>query len=58
MTHGTFSVPIPTNEPVRSYAPGSPERASLEREVARQAKLQVDVPLLIGGQEVRTGNTA
>ena len=57
MTHGNFTVPLPVNEPVRSYAPGSPERASLETELERQAATQVDVPLYINGQEVRTGNT-
>ena len=58
MTHGTFNVPVPTNEPVRGYAPGSPERASLEAELDRQAGEQLDVPLFIGGKEIRTGNTA
>jgi 1-pyrroline-5-carboxylate dehydrogenase len=58
MTHGTFQTPVPTNEPVRGYAPGSPERASIEAELARQAAETVEVPLIIGGEEVRTGNTA
>ena len=57
MTHGNFRVPEPVNEPVRSYAPGSPERASIELELQRQASLELDVPLYIGGKEVRTGNT-
>ncbi|MDF1800153.1 MAG: L-glutamate gamma-semialdehyde dehydrogenase [Planctomycetota bacterium] len=57
MTHGKFNVPLPVNEPVRSYAPGSPERASIEAELERQANTQVDVPLYINGKEVRTGNT-
>ncbi|MDE0896687.1 MAG: aldehyde dehydrogenase family protein, partial [Planctomycetota bacterium] len=57
MTHGNFRVPTPINEPVRSYAPGSPERASIEIELKRQASIELDVPLLIGGKEVRTGDT-
>ena len=57
MTHGAFRVPVPANEPVRSYAPGSPERASLEAELARQAAEEVEVPLVIGGEEVHTGTT-
>ena len=57
MTHGSFKVPTPINEPVKSYAPGSPERASIEAELERQAGLELDVPLYINGQEVRTGNT-
>jgi 1-pyrroline-5-carboxylate dehydrogenase len=57
MTHGTFSVPTPINEPVKSYAPGSPERASIEAELKRQSELELDVPLYINGQEIRTGTT-
>ena len=37
MTAGLFKVPTPHNEPIKSYAPGSPERATLEKELARQA---------------------
>jgi len=51
------NIPTPVNEPVYSYAPGSPERAALKAELARQTALQVDIPLLIGGKEVRTGHT-
>lgn len=58
MTHGNFNVPPPVNEPVRSYAPGSPERASIEAELKRQSNIELDVPLLIGGEEIRTGDTA
>ena len=49
--------PRPVNEPVRSYAPNSPERASLERELARQAAEVVEVPCVIGGMDVYTGRT-
>ncbi len=58
MTHGVFTIPRPENEPVRSYAPGTPERASLKVELERQASEQLEVPLVIGGEEIRTGNTA
>ncbi|MCA8981150.1 MAG: L-glutamate gamma-semialdehyde dehydrogenase [Planctomycetes bacterium] len=57
MTHGVFQVPTPVNEPVRGYLPQSAERASLERELAAQAATQIEVPLIIGGKEVRTGDT-
>lgn len=50
-------VPLPVNEPVLAYAPGSPERAQLLRELERQASEVVDIPLFIGGEEVRTGDT-
>jgi 1-pyrroline-5-carboxylate dehydrogenase len=52
-----FQLPKPVNEPVLSYAPGSPERANLKKALA-EAKAQVrDIPMIIGGQEVRTGKT-
>ena len=57
MSYGTFQSPAPTNEPVRPYAPGSPEKASLKRELERQAAETVEIPLVIGGEEVRTGDT-
>ncbi len=58
MSHGVFHTPIPSNEPVRDYAPGSPERDSLKTTLTALSSEQVEVPLLIGGEEVRTGNTA
>jgi 1-pyrroline-5-carboxylate dehydrogenase len=57
MTHGEFNVPVPVNEPVRAYAPGSKERANIEAELDRQASQVVEIPVLVGGEEVRTGNT-
>jgi 1-pyrroline-5-carboxylate dehydrogenase len=53
---GTFSVPPPVNEPVLGYAPGSPERAALEAELARQARDTVEIPCVVGGREVYTGD--
>ncbi len=57
MTHGIFQVPTPHNETVRGFAPGSPERASLTTALNAMAQETVEVPLIIGGEEVRTGNT-
>lgn len=57
MSLGIFQVPEPVNEPVRLYAPGSAERASLKAELDRQAGLQVEAPLVIGGERVTTGDT-
>jgi 1-pyrroline-5-carboxylate dehydrogenase len=57
MTHGAFRVPPPVNEPVRSYGPGSPEKARLKAELTRQRSASVDIPLVIGGEEIRTGDT-
>ncbi len=56
MTHGIFRVPHPVNEPVRGYAPGSPERAHLVERLDDMAGEVVEIPLLIGGAEVRTGD--
>ncbi|MGE0551989.1 MAG: L-glutamate gamma-semialdehyde dehydrogenase [Gemmatimonadales bacterium] len=51
------NIPTPINEPILSYAPGTAERAALKAELARQADTVVDVPLVIGGKEIRTGRT-
>ena len=58
MTHGAFRVPQPINEPVKSYAPRSAEKLSLKARLKAMAAESVDVPLVIGGREVRTGKTA
>ncbi|MCB9748419.1 MAG: L-glutamate gamma-semialdehyde dehydrogenase [Myxococcales bacterium] len=57
MSLGLFNVPTPSNEPVRSYAPESPERASIKQVLRRQASEEIEVPLWIGGECVRTGRT-
>ncbi len=54
--NGHRRVPPPVNEPIRSYAPGSPERASLKAKLKTMAGEKVDIPLIIGGKEVRTGD--
>ncbi len=56
--NGIRRVPPPVNEPVRSYAPGSPERAELKSRLKAMSGERGDIPLVIGGREVRTGNTA
>ncbi len=55
--NGTIQIPPPVNEPVLSYAPGSPERAELKAKLAELSGQVVDIPLIIGGKEVRTGRT-
>ncbi|HEV8250994.1 MAG TPA: L-glutamate gamma-semialdehyde dehydrogenase [Gaiellaceae bacterium] len=50
-------LPTPANEPVRSYAPGSPERAELKVRLAELRSRQLEIPLVIGGEDVRTGQT-
>jgi 1-pyrroline-5-carboxylate dehydrogenase len=56
-SHGIFQVPEPRNEPVLSYAPGSPEREELRVRLAELESQQLEIPLVIGGEEVRTGAT-
>ncbi len=55
MTNAIFEIPIPANERVQSYAPASPERERISAELARQHGARIEIPLLIGGREVRTG---
>ena len=54
MANATFTPPTPHNEPVLSYAPGSPERAALQAEVDRRSKVKIDAPMWIGGKAVTT----
>ncbi|PRD47478.1 L-glutamate gamma-semialdehyde dehydrogenase [Sphingobacterium haloxyli] len=58
MLKGFFNVPTPVNEPVNSYAPGTKERELLEAAIKEARAQEVDVPMYIGGKEVRTGNKA
>jgi 1-pyrroline-5-carboxylate dehydrogenase len=55
---GIRRVPPPVNDPVRSYAPGSPERAELKARLKAMAGERIEIPLVIGGKEVRTGDKA
>ena len=56
--NGHRRVPPPVNEPIRSYAPGSPERESLKARLKDMASQKIDMPLVIGGREIRTSDTA
>lgn len=56
MSLGYFSYPMPSNEPVLTYAPGSPERKRVKEVLAELKGTQADIPMYIGGEEVRTGN--
>ena len=58
MPNGIVSIPQPVNEPIRAYAPGSPEKASLKAKMQEMLAEEIEIPLIIGGKEVRTGNTA
>ncbi len=58
MPNGIVSTPQPVNEPIRAYAPGSPEKAALKAKIQEMLAEEIEIPLIIGGKEVRTGNTA
>jgi len=57
MARGFFNVPIAVNEPVKGYAPGSPEREELLAIYKKMYASNIDIPMHINGKEVRTGNT-
>ncbi|MCW5867719.1 MAG: 1-pyrroline-5-carboxylate dehydrogenase, partial [Candidatus Eremiobacteraeota bacterium] len=57
MSNAIFQVPTPINEPVRGYAPGSPERASLQSRLKTMSGEQIELPLVIGGKRISTGDT-
>ncbi len=54
MNNAYFNVKSPVNEPIKGYMPGSPEKIALKAELARQLATPVEVPIIIGGKEIRT----
>ncbi|MFL6199413.1 MAG: L-glutamate gamma-semialdehyde dehydrogenase [Thermoanaerobaculia bacterium] len=58
MPNAIFSLAPPSNEPVRSYAAGSAEKKSLKKRLDEMMAEEIEIPVLIGGREVRTGNVA
>ncbi|MBN1984677.1 MAG: L-glutamate gamma-semialdehyde dehydrogenase [Prolixibacteraceae bacterium] len=54
MSKGFFNVPVAKNEPVLTYAPGTPERKELQAKIAELRSTEVDLPMVIGGNEVYT----
>lgn len=57
MANAYFELREPKNEPVNSYAPGTPERKLLEKELEQLKSEEVEIPAIIGGKEVKTGRT-
>jgi 1-pyrroline-5-carboxylate dehydrogenase len=51
---GNYRIPKPANEPVKSYAPGTPERAALKKAIADLKARKLEIPMIIGGREVKT----
>ena len=56
--NGIIKVPFPTNEPIYSYAPGTSERKELTDQMEKMLSEEIEIPLIIGGKEVKTGNFA
>ncbi len=56
MNNAIFSFPHPQNEPIKSYAPGSPERAELMAKLEEFKSQEIEIPLIIGGKEIFTGD--
>ena len=54
---GTFNIPAPRNEPIFSYAPGSPERAALKAELKAMGGTVTEIPAIVGGQALKSGKT-
>jgi 1-pyrroline-5-carboxylate dehydrogenase len=57
MSNAIFQVPVPQNEPVTDYAPGSPQRAGLKRALRQLSRQGIEIPLIIGGEQIHTGDT-
>ena len=51
-----LNIPEPVNEPINSYAPGTPERKALQAALKEMAATKIEIPLIIGGKAVKTGN--
>ncbi|HOP05286.1 MAG TPA: L-glutamate gamma-semialdehyde dehydrogenase [Tenuifilaceae bacterium] len=58
MNNAVYNFPIPENERVLDYLKGSKERIALEKELERQKSTEIEIPLIIGGKEIRTGKVA
>jgi len=56
INNAVIQTPAPVNQPVSNYAPGSPEKAALKAALEEMASSQVEIPIVIGGKEIRTGN--
>ncbi|MDP2388638.1 MAG: L-glutamate gamma-semialdehyde dehydrogenase [Bacteroidota bacterium] len=56
MPKGIYKVPAPHNEPIKNYAPGSPERKELQAMLKELRSKELDIPMYIGAEEVRSGN--
>lgn len=56
--NGVIKVPVPANEPIYTYASGTPEREELSAQMKKMLGEEIEIPLIIGGKEIKTGNFA
>lgn len=56
--NGIIKVPAPSTEPIKEYGPGSPEKVSLKAQLKKMLSEEIEIPLFIGGKEVKTGQMA
>jgi 1-pyrroline-5-carboxylate dehydrogenase len=56
VTNAAIQIPVPVNEPLLSYAPGTPERRALKAQLEEMLGNEIEVPILVGGKEIRTGD--
>lgn len=56
MNNGIFKTPIPKNEPILNYSPGSPEKKELKTKLAELKSRQIEIPVVIGSKKIKTGN--
>lgn len=56
MPNANYKVPVPVNEPVKSYAHGSPEKAEMKAALKELSGRKIEIPMVIGGEEIRTGD--
>ncbi|MCP4145791.1 MAG: 1-pyrroline-5-carboxylate dehydrogenase, partial [bacterium] len=56
MSNSIFVPPVPENEPVKNYLPGSPEKIELKARLKELRSQTIEIPLIIGGKEVKTGD--
>src|SRR5687768_5014915 len=53
----SFHVPVPVNDPSRTFAPGTAERQALKKRLVEMSSENIDIPVVVGGEEIRTGET-
>ena len=56
MNNAVINIPKPVNEPILNYAPGSKEKSALKDALLEMSSKQLEIPLIIGGKEIKTGN--